>query len=274
MNEHSPSASEDPALPGDSEPAPEPTATRSRRLPRAGHVAAAATSRTAGWMVAAALAGSLVTLVLVPNRNSQTTVVPFRGTAFAGPGGIHSAVPGKRFAIKGPSPAQIGPVPAGGGRAFRMIAPWQQAFPGQARVYGPAMTPACAYFGPGGLPPGTPPAFVRLGGPRHVIKGEIVQPGVPAKRLRIVQLPATKRLSWVQVPSRIARRLTITLGPGGKALAGPGAFTFVGPGGPGGPGCAIQGVGAPGTWRFVPAPGPARSWYVPAPSRTSWYYVP
>ncbi len=121
--------------------------------PRAGQVAAAATGRTAGWLVAAALAGSLVTLLLVPGRTSPSglTVVPSHRVAFVAPGARPGGQlrPGKRVSVHVPPGAKIVTIPGRvqvtlpangpGKRAFRLRPPALKRIIGKAgRPGGPA----------------------------------------------------------------------------------------------------------------------------------------
>jgi hypothetical protein len=78
VSEYEESAGPDETVPGPNTKEPDPDPPRSRRAGAtraAGTVAGALTSRTAGWIVAAALGGSLVTLA-VDNGTSQPTAGP------------------------------------------------------------------------------------------------------------------------------------------------------------------------------------------------------
>jgi hypothetical protein len=229
VTENFPSADEDPAAPNDSQTRPVRAGTRSRALPRAGRAAAAAaTSRTAGWIVAAALGGSLVTLLLVPARTSPT--FPLHRAALVGPRGIRAAGPGHRAFIQVPSPARIAQVPAGRLPAVHVLPPWQVVVPGRAWMQAPAMVPACGFAGQVVLPPGAQRVQIHHGR-RTVIKRIVIGPGM---------LPSAG-----------------TPGPGcpGPMAAMPG---------PGGPWTGTSWTVLPGTRTSWLVPPPPRVWYVPA----------
>jgi hypothetical protein len=254
VNEHSASASEDPPVPEDTQAQPASPAARSRRFPRAGLAAAAATSRTAGWIVAAGLGGSLITLLVGPGRNSSTTtIVPLHRAAFA-INGAKSATPGRHVYIRGPVRQKIVGFPAGRPPAVGMLTPDQIPGPGPGWVQVPTMIPACGIPGPGALPPGP-----RIHG-RAFIKGVITRPGKNGMRVEISRPGVPKRMIWVGRRGLRAHRISIQVPRRPLFAAGPGSFTFIGPGGPF---CA------------VPMPGgPVQYWYSPgwsAPPPVSWY---
>lgn len=134
MSEHEESAGSDPTIPG--QPAGHhdtgPSGAASTRGQRGAKVAGAVTSRTAGWMVAAALAGSLVTMLLdggaSQTATGQVAVRNVGRTALAPPGGRMSW----RIAATPLSPNQVYAAPSG--------------------PLAGAVAPACAFPGPG-LPP-------------------------------------------------------------------------------------------------------------------------
>jgi hypothetical protein len=256
VNEHSTPASEDPPVREDTQEPPASAAARSRRLPRAGLVAAAATSRTAGWIVAAGLFGSLITLLLGPGRNSSTTIVPMHRAAFAIHGGLRSAAPGRRAYLHSPVRQKIVGLPAGRPPAIGMFAPGQMAGPGGVWVQAPAMMPACGIAGPGMLPPGPPRVYGPGGLP--IVKGVISRSGKNGMRVVIIRPGAAKRVSWIWRRPLPGHRISVRL-PRRQFAAGPGPFSIVGPGGPP---CTVQGPG-----------GPVSSWYGPGWSApyVSWY---
>ena len=218
---------------------------RGRMRPRAGQVAAAATGRTAGWLVAAALAGSLVTLLLAPGRTSPSglAVVPNHRVAFFAPGARPGGQlrPGKRVSVHVPPGAKI------------------VTIPGRVQVTLPANVPTCGFVVPGGQPyyvPAGPPGCVRAGlpgcvpagrrtvyvpgrplpfyfrGRRPFARGVIVGPGKRAFRLRP---PALKRIiGKAGRPGGPARRITIHVVPPGR-LGRPGGVAIAGLA----PGCAM-----------------------------------
>ncbi len=237
MSEQSQPAGSGPAGPAeDSEP--ESAAPRRRRNLRGAQVGAALTSRSAGWIVAAALAGSLATYLFAPPRTSPTTSV---GVAYrsAGPvvGGqarvrvarppgqsVQSGGPLSLVPAPGQRPAQAG-VPAPGQRPAQASVPAPGstrvyvAAPGSARVYvaapkrlrgraqvilppGNVSGPATGQIvvGPGGNWVGAPmPACA------------VAVPGGPPVAVRLARPSALKRIvavhgrrasiSWVQVPA-------------------------------------------------------------------------
>src|SRR5260221_4633970 len=104
-------------------------------------VGAAATSRTAGWMAAAALAGALVTLLLEPARLAPSAVVavqfrnagrvqtnPARGAVAWSGHGIRVAVPAPRQAYLVPGqPGQMYGQPTHrqtDGQMYPALSPW------------------------------------------------------------------------------------------------------------------------------------------------------
>jgi hypothetical protein len=255
VNEHATPASEDSPDPEDTQQLPTSPAVGSRRLPRAGLVAAAATSRTAGWIVAAGLFGSLITLLVGPGRNSSTTIIPVHRAAFAVRGG-QSAPPGKRVYVHSPVGQKIVGLPAGGPPGAGMFTPGGMAGPGSVWVQVPAMMPACAIAGPGLLPPGVPGVYGPGGQP--IVKGVISRPGKNGMRVEIIRPGARKRVSWIWQRRLPGRRFSVQL-PRRQFVPGPGPFSIVGPGGPP---CAVHMSG-----------GPVSSWYGPGWSApyVSWY---
>ena len=244
MSEQSQPAGSGPAGPAeDSEP--ESAAPRRRRSLRGARVGTALTSRSAGWIVAAALAGSLATYLFAPPRTSPTTSV---GVAYrsAGPvvGGqarvrvarppgqsVQSGGPLSLVPAPGQRPAQVA-VPAPGQRPAEVAVP----APGSARIYVPAPGSARVYV----------PAPKRLRGRAQVI----LPPGN-------VGGPATGQ---------------IVVGPGGNWVGAPmPACAVAVPGGlPGGPPVAVR-LARPSALKRIAAVHGHRasiSWVqVPAPQR-------
>jgi len=256
VNEHSTPASEDPPVPENTQPLPASSAVGSRRLPRAGLVAAAATSRTAGWIVAAGLFGSLITLLLGPGRNSSATIIPSHRAAFSVRGGFGSAAPGRRVYVHSPVRQKIVGLPTGGPPGAGMFTPGQMAGPGRVWVQVPAMMPACGIAGPALLPPGAPRVYGPGGLP--IVKGVISRPGKNGMRIEIIRPGAHKRVSWIwqRRPSR--QRISVQL-PRRQFISGPGPFSIVGPGGPM---CAVHMSGGPvGSWYGPGWSAPYVSWY-------------
>ncbi len=157
MSEHEESAESDPTIPseyaagsgpaqpdsaepGSSQPESSQNSARGRGQ-RAAKLAGAVTSRTAGWMVAAALAGSLTTLLL-DNGTAQPTV----SQVAAREAGRMAHIPGSaRRNGPGPATRVIYPGPGGpqaAGRSSWVLGP---AAPGSAGF-------SCAFPGPGGPP--------------------------------------------------------------------------------------------------------------------------
>jgi hypothetical protein len=218
-------------------------------------VAAAATSRTAGWIVAAGLLGSLVTLLAGPGSNSPATVVSLHRAAFAVPGGLKAVSPGRHVYVQGPVRQKVIGLPAGIPPGIGMLPPGQIAGPGRAWVQMPAMVPACGIAGSGMLPPGAPAVYGPGGLP--IAKGVISRPGKNGMRVEILRPGASKRINYVWRSARPGQRISIHLPPR-QFISGLGAF-FVGPGGSP---CTAQ----------VPG-GPVSSWYDPGWSApyVSWY---
>ncbi len=196
MNEQTNPASPDPAPSGDDGSQPEPAAPRPRRRPGLGQVGAAATSRTAGWMVAAALGGSLVTLLLAPGRlpAAAPAGVAFHRPVFNQPGGARPPGAARRFAMPAQPPGQVYALPPGQVPALP---------PGQV----PALPPGQVYVGPdgrkvlapgtvmpGAMPGGVPGAMPGgMPGCQFAVPGEL-RPGWPA-RFRLVHPPMIQRIA-------------------------------------------------------------------------------
>jgi hypothetical protein len=205
-------------------------------------VGVALASRTAGWMVAAALAGSLVTLLLEPARSASTSnaAVQFRNSGRIAPAPARSAVagPGQHSAAVPAQPGQAYLVPAQPGQAYLVPAQPGQAYlvpaqPGQAYLVpapgpihqqmqpaagsvwftgppGQAMMPGCmAQLPPGGLPP----VFRRLGMHRQITVG----PGLPPRSIRISGRPIMKAL--IGIPSPCSVRLGMVPPPIAQRLS-------------------------------------------------------
>jgi hypothetical protein len=212
VNEHSTPASEDSPVQEDTQSLPASAPVRSRTLPRAGLVAAAATSRTAGWIVAAGLLGSLITLLAGPGSNSPATIVALHRAAFAVPGGRRSAAPGKRAYVQMPARQKIVGVPAGLPPGAGPLAPGQIAGPGSVWVQVPAMMPACGIIGPGMVSPGVQRVYVP--GRQAKIQRVFVRPGKNGKRIELVRPGAVPSKQFVSGSGSIS-----LIGPGGSPCA-------------------------------------------------------
>jgi len=256
VNEHSTPAREDPPVPEDTQAPPASAAAGSRRFPRAGLAATAATSRTAGWIVAAGLFGSLITLLVGPGSNSPATIVALHRAAFAVPGGLGSAPAGQHVYVHGPVRQKFIGLPGGGPPGGGLYTPGQMAGPGPVWVQVPAMMPGCGIAGTGVLPAGGPAVYGPGGQP--IVKGVISRPGKNGMRVVIIRPGARKRVSWIWQGRPSRHRISVRL-PRRQFVSGPGSFSIVGPGGAP---CAVQ----------VPG-GPVSSWYGPGWSTpyVSWY---
>ena len=263
-----PGGASGPAAPAASGAAPPDAAGRSRR-PRAGAAGAAMTSRTAGWMVAAALGGSMLTLLLTGQLHSaQVTYV--RAAAAQRPARLsHSAaaVPG-RVAVQRPASARArqAPAPPGPGKVVygrgQMSVPlpprtYIKATPGQGQVvYGPGQVtvplPPRAYIkaGPGRVqvvvPPGAIRRQLRVLPPRAYIRAipgpprAVLPPRAALRRLRALPPLAACRLAGPPagvtriIGVRPGRRLVIVRGrpaAGARVSRVPGQVrVWVGPG--------------------------------------------
>jgi hypothetical protein len=212
VSEHEESAEPDPTIPGlpAGQHQPGPSSKAGARGQRAAKVAGAVTSRTAGWMVAAALAGSLVTLLL-DGGTSQTAggQVAFRDVGRAS----------WRIAATPLTPKQVYVAP-GGPLAGGMVAP------------------ACAYPGPG-----MPPRIFRhqrsitIYGRQRIAIGKkglrvswtVIGRGPAAKRITVVR-PGCQAMPW-----RCDAAIGVQIGqaPGSKRIMiqRHGRVVLIGPGG-------------------------------------------
>ena len=257
MSEHEESGGPDPTIPGEQagQHGAGPSSTAGTRRQRAARVAGAATSRTAGWMIAAALAGSLVTLLLDGSLSQPATgQVAFRNVGRSAPG-----------PAGGRTSWQIAAVPATPKQVYLA--------PGGPLAAG-TVGPACAFGGQG-----VPPVAVRrarsikISGRRHAVafrkghRASWVEIGTApgGKRITVVRpwcqmMPlhcravAGVRIGWVPAFSSITIKghgRTVIVGPGGRAQrrvsihAKPGQrVRFVGPKARPAwrafPGCAVQ----------------------------------
>jgi hypothetical protein len=139
VDEHEESAGSESAAADDEGGQPDTAPLRARRRLRLSHtgagrtgarrVGAAATSRTAGWMVAAALAGALVTLLLEPARLAPSAVVsvPFRKADRVQTNPAPNAVAGSghRIRVAVPAPRQAYLVPGQPGQIYGSLTPSQ-----------------------------------------------------------------------------------------------------------------------------------------------------
>jgi hypothetical protein len=220
---------------------PDTAPLRARRRLRLSHtgagrtgarrVGAAATSRTAGWMVAAALAGALVTLLLEPARLAPSAVVsvPFRKADRVQTNPAPNAVAGSghRIRVAVPAPRQAYLVPGQPGQIYGSLTPRQMyAAPGQwfAGPPAPVAAPGCIAMAPAqepfaaAPPPGGPVARIRIGRyspPKRVI---ISGRGRRPTQVRIGQLPIVKRI--ISIPGACAFGLGTFRSPIVKGLIG------------------------------------------------------
>jgi len=191
VSEYEESAGQDQTVPGQTSKGPDQEPPRSRRAgasKAAGTVAGALTSRTAGWMVAAALAGSLVTLG-VDHSTAQPTAgsVTIRnaGRVAAAPSGStrHRQIPAmtltpKRFYVGPGDPLAVGGLAGGQGGTS-----W-------------VMQPACAVPGPGGPPfSKSQRRIITIPMPKRVVIG---RPGHQKLPLHAGQIPALKRIRFAR----------------------------------------------------------------------------
>ena len=226
MSEQSQPAGSGPAGPEeDNEPAS--VAPRRRRNFRGRQLGAALTSRSAGWIVAAALAGSLATYLFAPPRTTPAASVRVayqsarpatvqRGPRVVGPGGnARVQVPAGNARVQvpagapGPNRAYVAAprtihgrvqVVMPGGNASGPAAGQIVAVPGGNWVGAPM--PACAVAGPGGLPVS------------HRMSISIARPGALKRIVSVRGRPA--RISWVRVAS--PQRVVIVRPPGAKRI--------------------------------------------------------
>lgn len=212
---------------GDQGGQPDTVPLRTRRRFRMGRInarraGALATSRTVGWMVAAALAGALVTLLLEPARSAPSPAVPFRnaGRAEAKPGRSAVAGSGHKVGVAVPAPGQVYPVPGRPGQVYAEPTPWQmygQMYPAPRAAWlaGPPASvgmPGCVIKMPAqvpfaGPPPGRPGIHTRIGEfrpPKSII---MEGPGRRPTQTRIGRLPIVKRI--IGIPGRCAVRIGI-----------------------------------------------------------------
>jgi hypothetical protein len=238
--EHS-AGPEEPGPAADGATAPLAAAAGAGQRPGRGAAARRAlASRSAGWMVAALLAGVLIGLSVSFARSTSTVaVVPAGaarqftiGPAGVGPGAAHQIVVGPGGAAR---QIVVGP---GGAAGQTVVGPGGP--PGKVIVVGPGGMPRKAVvFGPGGVPrkavvfgPGSPPAravvIMPAGGPLQ----QLVPPGVPVR----VALPGfPPAVSWqfvngqtVMLPAGVQVPATASLPPG--MMAGLPAQVMVPPG--------------------------------------------
>ncbi len=258
LTEQSPPAGSGPAGPDEENESESGTTRRSRNF-RGAQVGAALTSRSAGWIVAAALAGSLGTYLFAPPRTSTVASagVAYRSArpAVVGPGRLRVVHPGggqagapasagapAQAGVPAPVqvPAQAG-VPASGQKRF-FAAPPRQIVIGRGRgrvrlvlppgnVGGPVA--GQVGVGPGSNWVGAPmPGCAAAGPGRRASVGWV---GVPGRRGSVgwVGVPAPQRV--VIVRPRIARRFQVAPRPGAlhlRIVRLPGArrVVIVGPG--------------------------------------------
>jgi hypothetical protein len=161
--------------------------------PRFSGIGSAITSRSAGWIVAAALAGSLVTLAITHHDGTSTIVL--RSASAAAPAPVRNQVPA------GGLPAMVGP---SWQRACVGPAPWRIVVRGMLHGSGRhvyvQVVPSPRLFAPPGrrevvtLRPGAPLAGVPFfGGPGPMCAGPFAGPGFGTQVL--VPTPAQLRPS-------------------------------------------------------------------------------
>jgi hypothetical protein len=161
----------------DSATAPLPAAGTGERPGRGATARRALTSRAAGWLVAAVLAGVVIGLSVSFARTSPTVVVGPAGAVrqfFIGPAG-GPAGPGRQFTISpAGGPAEriwqfvIGPA---GGTPPTVVGPFGGA--GQPLVIGPAGLPRHIVAG---CPPGLPPQAVVIGPGGQPVRAIVIGP--------------------------------------------------------------------------------------------------
>jgi hypothetical protein len=177
------------SAPGATPPVTEPAIARPERRRRGEGARKALSSRGAGWVVAAVLAGAVVALSVVLATASSTSVLQPAGAArsfrFGTAGGrtmIVSFPPGARLQV--PANARLrtswAEVPANAPLRTSWVEVPANAQPGSVTIVGPA---------------NGPPGAVRVQVPAVVLPaGGNARPG------RWVQVPARV---WVQVPARV-----------------------------------------------------------------------
>ena len=189
MNEYEESAGPDQTMPGGNNQGPDagpPSSRRAGASKAAGAVAGAVTSRTAGWMVAAALAGSLVTLAVDHNTSqpgARSITIRNAGRAAQAPtgGSRHRQIEAV------PAPKRIYLAPGGPASAG---APWAQA--GTSWI----MQPACAIAGAGGPPfSKRVQRIVTIPAPKRVVIGGQGQHNM---HIQIGQVPAASRIRFAR----------------------------------------------------------------------------
>jgi len=230
VNENSESSAQEetnPTLRGDNPVQPEPERAPTRQRSRTARVVAdAVTSRTAGWMVAAALAGALTTLALEPSTSTPAAakLIPVRNAASAHgaprTGRIHAPVrqqikwpagvygkPGAMLPPGAPCTTVLpgGPYP-GPGRmihihgAHGIRAPKRELFirPGRHRRFSIslALPPRCLFVPPGRCAVG---AIGQVPAKRFTIVGpggRAGQSGAPRPSRRFIRIPDGGPIDW------------------------------------------------------------------------------
>jgi hypothetical protein len=223
VSEHEESGGPDPTIPDERAGQHDsgPSSTAGTRRQRAARAAGAVTSRTAGWMVAAALAGSLVTLVLDGSLSQPATgQVAFRNVGRS-------------------AQAQA---PAGGRTSWRIAAvpatPKQVYLaPGGPLAAGTSAR-ACAFAGQGVPPVAIGRArSIKISGMRHAV---IFSQGHRASWVEIGKAPGGKQITvvrpWCQMTPlhcRAAAGVRIGWVPAFRSITikGHGRTVIVGPGG-------------------------------------------
>ncbi len=221
MSEHEESAGPDATIPG--QPAGHhetgPSSKARTRGQRAAQVAGAVTSRTAGWMVAAALAGSLVTVLLDGGTSQPATgQVTLRniGRAAPAPAGVRTSW---RIEATPLTPKQV------------------YVAPGDPLASG-TVTPGCAFPGPG-IPPGAVrhSRSLKISGWQQIVIG---RKGHRASWVAIGSGPPRKRIALVRPGCRVrplhcgaALGVRIGWAPAGKRIMikRHGSVVIIGPGG-------------------------------------------
>jgi hypothetical protein len=217
LTEQAQPAGSGPAGPDEDSETASPTPRRRRNF-RGAQLGAALTSRSAGWIVAAALAGSLATYLFAPPRTSSPASV---GVAYqsAAPGAVQRSArivrPGGQAGVQVPAyvpgPTGVAGLPQRqitAGRVEVVLPPGGPAA-GQI-VAGPggnwvgAPMPGCAFPGPGGLPGGR--VSVRVGRPGAMRRFVSVH----GRRATIGLAPVPQRVVIVRPP--LARRIVVRNG--------------------------------------------------------------
>jgi hypothetical protein len=177
------------SAPGATPPVTEPAVARPERRRRGEGTRKALSSRGAGWVVAAVLAGAVVALSVVLATASSTSVLQPAGAARS----FRFVTAGGRTMIVSLPPSARVQVPANAPLRTSWVEVPASAPPGSVTIVGPANAQpgSVTIVGSAGAPPGA----LRVQVPAVVLPaGGNARPG------RWVQVPARV---WVQVPARV-----------------------------------------------------------------------